>query len=95
MTNSAVLKGIAAVAGLFLIIFSAGLALSTWLIMLVLGMIHSVWDVIPALGFWQSGIVALALSLLRVPKAIADALKKKDEKTTRIPISTFEKWSNN
>jgi hypothetical protein len=57
----------------FAVVLAAGLAMSTWLIMLFVGMIHSVWSLVPALGFWQAGIVAVGLTLLRVPRALNKA----------------------
>lgn len=36
-----------------------------WVLMLILGALHhSVWATVPALGFWQSTIVYIALSFI-------------------------------
>lgn len=67
------------------IALAGGLALSTWFIMLAAGMIHSVWSLVPALGFWQAGIVALALTLLRLPKALSSAYDKHKERRKADP----------
>ena len=47
--------------------FIAGVAaLNAWIVMLIVGALHnSVWEVIPAFGFWQVWLVLLALGVLR------------------------------
>lgn len=54
----------------FLIATPFTFALLTWVMMLAFGMWHSVIPAVPALGFWQSAIVTLGVTLVNAPRAI-------------------------
>lgn len=55
----------AAVLALMLVVAALGVLLTAWILMLVLGGVHhSLWAAVPALGFWQSVLVAIVLNFL-------------------------------
>lgn len=60
------LTGKAAVAAiLFALVLSvAALAVPAFVLMLALGALHSLWPVIPALGFWAVYYIVLIVSLV-------------------------------
>lgn len=66
LNNGVATAGVGAgVVILWIISAAAGLTLSGWIVMLLLGALHnSVYEGIPALAFFPSVIVALALSVL-------------------------------
>ena len=35
-----------------------------WLIMVLFGVVHSFWEVIPAFGFWQTAVIWLLVTLI-------------------------------
>lgn len=49
----------------FLILLAGVFLLGGWVLMILLGLLHSfVWAAIPALGFWPSVVVYAALSFI-------------------------------
>ena len=54
-------------AGVVLLVLAlafASAALTGWLVMLLLGALHSVWHQVPALGFWISLLIGIVLSAI-------------------------------
>lgn len=56
--------GILSVFILVVVILAVSFAWTTWLIMLLLGILNSVWDSVPALGFWETLPIGIILTLL-------------------------------
>lgn len=55
--------------GLTILIAPFTFAATTWVLMLSLGMVHSVVPAVPALGLWDTAIVNLALLFLASVRA--------------------------
>lgn len=66
------LKNGAAVAGtgaglllVWLTVSAIGIGITSWILMLLIGAVHnSVWEAVPAIGFWPSVLVTVFLSFI-------------------------------
>lgn len=54
--------------------------LTVWFLMLAFGFVHDVFNVVPAIGFWDAALLALALWIIKIPNTILKMFKEELKK---------------